>query len=516
VRKLFSLAAIFFSLTLSTFAAGLARHVVVVVWDGMRPDFISEEHTPALKQLVRDGVMFENNRAAYCSATEVNGTTLATGVYPENSGIIANRDYFPRIEPLRSVATESHEVIRKGDSLTGGKYLLRPTLAEILRAAGKTTAIAGTKPVALMHDRHECEGCGSAVVFEGKTSPGSLLASIRTKLGGFPFPVRASSSAPNEPRDEWTTRVLLESLWSNTVPAFSLLWLSEPDVSQHAAELGSPKAIAAIESSDRKLAAVLAELGKRGLRESTDIFVVSDHGFSTAERSLDICEAVRSGGFSAFREFRSPPKKGDILVVGQGGSILFFVIGHDAETTRKLVDFLQRQDFAGVMFTRKKLPGTFTLAQAKINSRSEPDVVLSLRWTAEKSAMGIPGMLISDGNRRTGTGLHASLSRFDMRNTLVGAGPDLKKGFSNTLPTGNIDLAPTILWLLGVKPAVPMDGRVLSEALTVPAPKVGKPRTTRLQTERRVGGGIWSQYLQISRVNGTIYLDEGNGGIKAK
>jgi membrane-anchored protein YejM (alkaline phosphatase superfamily) len=34
---------------------GKAEHVVVVVWDGMRPDFISREHTPTLYQLAQDG-----------------------------------------------------------------------------------------------------------------------------------------------------------------------------------------------------------------------------------------------------------------------------------------------------------------------------------------------------------------------------------------------------------------------------------------------------------------------------
>jgi hypothetical protein len=32
---------------------GKAEHVVVVVWDGMRPDFISREHTPMLSQLAQ-------------------------------------------------------------------------------------------------------------------------------------------------------------------------------------------------------------------------------------------------------------------------------------------------------------------------------------------------------------------------------------------------------------------------------------------------------------------------------
>src|SRR4029077_1969218 len=99
----------------------------------------------------------------------------------------------------------------------------------------------------------------------------------------------------------------------------------------------------------------------------------------------------------------------------------------------------------------------------------------------------------------------------------VGAGPDLKKGFVDALPTGNVDLAPTILWLLGVnQPKKGMDGRVLSEALTVTAPKVGKPVIRRLEAQRKFDISIWSQYLQTSEVNRTVYLDEGNGSSQAR
>jgi membrane-anchored protein YejM (alkaline phosphatase superfamily) len=45
------------------------RHVVVVVWDGMRPDFVSEQNTPALWQLAREGVVFRNHHSVYPSAT---------------------------------------------------------------------------------------------------------------------------------------------------------------------------------------------------------------------------------------------------------------------------------------------------------------------------------------------------------------------------------------------------------------------------------------------------------------
>jgi arylsulfatase A-like enzyme len=501
----------------SAFAAGKAEHVIVMVWDGMRPDFIRPEYTPTLYQLARGGVMFENHHAVYCSATEVNGTAIATGAYPENSGIIANRNYVPEIEARRPVDTQAQDVIRRGDELSGGHYLLRSTVAEILQAAGKKTVIAGVKQVALMHDRRERPDTAASVnLFDGKTLPASTLTQITNLLGSFPPSVPGQSTNANEPRDRWTTQALLGPLWTNGVAAYSLLWLSEPDSAQHAAGPGSPKALAALASSDRRLAEILAELDRRSLRDKTDIMIVSDHGFSTIQTSVDVNRLLREAGFPAFRDFRAaPPNPGDILVNGQGGSVLFYVIGHDTNTIHKLVHFLQQQDFAGVLLTREPMEGTFTLSQAKIQAPHYPDVVMSMRWSPDKSGTGAPGMFASDGGRR-GAGNHASLSRFCMRNTLVAAGPDFKKGFNNTTATGNTDLAPTILWLLGVKPPVPMDGRVLSEALGVEAPPVSGQTTRRLEARRDHETFTWRQYLQISQVNDTIYLDEGNAAREMK
>jgi arylsulfatase A-like enzyme len=496
-------------------AAGKAQHVVLIVWDGMRPDFISAEHTPTLYQLARDGVRFQKHHSVYCSATEVNGTALATGMYPENSGIIANAEFRPELNPLRATAMESLTAVRKSDQLSGGRHLLRPTVAEILQGAGRRTVVATAKQVGLLHDRRarSANFTNGVIVFESRMMPESLEATLTNLLGSFPPAVQGRSTVPNEPRDQWTTRALLGPLWSNGVPAFTLLWLSEPDFSQHASGPGSPKSLAALASSDRKLAEVLAELERRGLRNQTDVFVVSDHGFSTVERSVDVARVLREAGFNALREFRSAPERGDIVVAGQGGSVLFYVIERDSATIKKLVEFLQQQDFTGVLLTRKRMPGTFTLDKAMIDSAGAPDVVLSMRWSTNVSPVGAPGMFLSDGTRRPGEGNHASLSRFDMNNTLVAAGPDFKVGYIDTLPTGNVDVAPTILWLLGVKPPKRMDGRVLSEALTIEAPRIGSVKVRRLEADRSLNGRVWRQYLQVSRLNGTVYLDEGNGGL---
>ncbi len=509
MRKLVLNLAVFL-LAPAVLASGMAEHVVVVVWDGMRPDFISTNHTPVLEKLAREGVMFKDHHAVFCSATEVNAVAIATGMNPAHSGIIANNDYLPAIRLLKSVTTTTPGVVARGDKLTDGKFLQCPTLAETLQAAGKTTAIAGSKTVALLHDRSQRTGFADSVVYRGNSRSPELQELLDGGLDEFP---ELSPDRENKPRDEWTRRTLTEILWTNGVPTFSLLWLCEPDISQHAAGPGSERALAAMKSSDEQLGAVLDELEKRNLRDKTDVFVVSDHGFSTVRGSVDTAKVLREAGFNAQRKFKSAPQAGDIMVIGQGGSVLFYVIGHDKSVTHKLVQVLQLQDFSGVLFTREKMDGTFPLAAANIDrEQNPPDVVLSLRWLDRKNKAGVAGVFRMDSELKPVAGTHASLSRFDLHNTLVADGPDLKTNFSDTLPTGNIDLAPTILWLLGVKQTTPMDGRVLSEALGVAAPEVGEPVTQRLEAS----SGRWHQYLKTSRVNETVYLDEGNGEVKTK
>src|SRR5207237_7017417 len=113
---------------------------------------------------------------------------------------------------------------------------------------------------------------------------------------------------------------------------------------------------------------------------TTDIFVVSDHGFSTIDLAVDVAQRLRAAGFDAVRFFTAEPKARQVLVVSLGGSVEFYVVDHDAKITRQLVDFLQRSDFAGVILTRAKMEGTFTLDQLHLESATAPDVIVSCRW----------------------------------------------------------------------------------------------------------------------------------------
>src|SRR5207248_5135228 len=77
------------------------RYVVLIVWDGMRPDFVTARNCPTLFQLAQHGVLFQHHHAVYPSATEVNVTVLSTGVWPARSGIVGNNEYRPEIDPFQ-------------------------------------------------------------------------------------------------------------------------------------------------------------------------------------------------------------------------------------------------------------------------------------------------------------------------------------------------------------------------------------------------------------------------------
>src|SRR5207247_7005894 len=110
---------------------------------------------------------------------------------------------------------------------------------------------------------------------------------------------------------------------------------------------------------------------------TTDVFVVSDHGFSTIERSVDLRKILNNAGFTATTELSDEPKAGDIMLVGNGGSVLFYVVQHDAALTHRLVEFLQQSNFSGVIFTKEPVQATVSLNQAKIDSQRDPDGVLA-------------------------------------------------------------------------------------------------------------------------------------------
>ena len=164
-----------------------------------------------------------------------------------------------------------------------------------------------------------------------------------------------------------------------------------------------------------------------------------------------------------------------VIVVTPGGSEMYFVPSHDPAIVARLVSFLQSREEYGAIFVDGRygsVPGTFNASAAKLQNASarNPDVIASMNFDETQTVSGKIGTTFN--NAANNRGMHGSFSPIDVHNTLVAAGPDFKVGYSDTLPTGNVDVAPTVAAILGL--SLPQaDGRPLLEALTSGGPAGG-------------------------------------------
>ena len=103
------------------------------------------------------------------------------------------------------------------------------------------------------------------------------------------------------------------------------------------------------------------------------------------------------------------------------------------------------------------------------------------------------------------------MSKHEMNNVMFAWGPDFKQSISLDVPSGNIDIAPTILRMLGLPGGDAMDGRVLAEALAGgPNPSTVDWSAELYSTERRLKEKVYRQQIKLSVVEGTTYVDQGN------
>src|SRR3954465_12554172 len=131
--------------TASRRPAGPPRNVLVIVWDGLRPDFVGAD-TPNLVALRDAGVDFTDHHSVYPTFTMMNAATFATGAYPEAAGFYGNVVWQPgargkdsagkEIAFRQPVFSEDYAVLDDLSAASDGKLLLVGTLFEAAQRAG--------------------------------------------------------------------------------------------------------------------------------------------------------------------------------------------------------------------------------------------------------------------------------------------------------------------------------------------------------------------------------------------
>lgn len=116
------------------------ERVVVVVFDGLRPDLVTAETTPHLDRFRARGACFDG-RSVFPSMTRVCTSSIAAGAPPSVHGIVGNKFFHPGVASDRALDLATIEDFRLFER-AGMPALTAPTLGDVLAAAGKRLAIA--------------------------------------------------------------------------------------------------------------------------------------------------------------------------------------------------------------------------------------------------------------------------------------------------------------------------------------------------------------------------------------
>jgi arylsulfatase A-like enzyme len=508
-------------------AAGRATVNLVLVLDGLRPDAITPEETPNLWRLRQEGVNFVNGHAVFPTVTRVNAAAIATGTYPARNGIFGNRIYVRAVDPTSAFLNDDHRNLLRLDEVTGGGMVLVKSLGEILAERGKRLAAvsSGSTGQVLLLNPRAPNGVG--VLINGYWEPGRRVAfpnavndAVLQRFG--PAPARGGAAgSDDDPAVAWTQGVLRDYVLTELKPDVVLNWLTEPDHIQHIFGAGSPQARASIRADDAEIGLLLKRLDALGLAGSTNIMVISDHGFSHSAFGVNLAAELIKAGLKA------SAASDDVVVASSGQTLLLHVKDRDPALVRRIIAFLQAQDWIGVLFTAGRRgegtapvegtePGTFALELIHLGQAERaPDIVVTFPWSSALGPNGIPGTDSTETGRATGPltgrqGNHGSMSPWTVRNTFLAWGVDFKRGAVIRTPVSNVDITPTLLALLGLDRDATLprfDGRAIVEAFVDGPDEEQVP----MQTTTHIVAtpdGAYRVAIQISEVGAQRYIDK--------
>ena len=471
--------------------------ILIVAFDGLLPSQVRADVAPNIAAFAAGGVTFAKNHPVFPTVTRINVASLVTGRHPGSHGLAGNTVVIRDYDPNNIVEAMEPQLARVAEQT--GEVLLVPTLADILHEHGEEFVAVGVGTSGNAYVQNpRAETLGGATIHPEFCLPRGLHHRLVERF--CPWPATAS---PNVPQMKHGARVLTEYVLAERDPTVALIWFSEPDSSNHKAGVGSVLSNRALASADEQFGRIIAWLEHNGTLEETDVIVVSDHGYSTIESVVDIESELRAAGFPRGGQ------TGGVLAAANGGAALFYAHQADPATVERLATWLARQPWCGAMLASERVghvPGTIPASVGNIDGRRSPDLTMSFAWNSAPNDAGFPGRTASSGGT-VSVGTHGGMSRHELRNTLIARGPGFGRSTVIDTPTGNIDLAPTILHLLGLPGGNNMDGRVLHEALA------GGEDASQVESRsvtHTAELGAYRQEVTVTTVAESAYLDEGN------
>ena len=456
---------------------------LIVIIDGLRPEYVTQEIMPRLNAFAAQGYTGLAHHAVYPTVTRVNSSSISTGSYPQTHGLTGNSMYIPSVAN-RVLSTGAKSDLELIESALDGKLLTTPTLAEIIEQHGMRVFAASSGSSGSGYLMNYRPGSGGLIHYEF-TVPDTLHPAAEALIG--PRPVTEEQPKLNLIR--YAVNSLLHVGIDYLQADALLLWVTEPDGTAHANGIGAPATIEALKGVDREMGNLFDELAGRDLLDDITVFITSDHGFSTHTGSMSVRDLLIEKGLKETEE--------SLDVVLAGGAI--HVSTDHTSRIPEIIHTLQQTEWIGAIFTRDGLQGTLPFSSINWGHERSSDILVAYNWSDAQNEYGYTGEVTTPG-----VAGHGSTSPYDIRTFFAISGPQVKTQTLSSIPSSNVDLAPTVLHLLGLPSSPSMDGRILTEAFTY-GPLLDSIDVQQEVLEAQTEG--YRLMLDRSIVNGTTYVD---------
>jgi predicted AlkP superfamily pyrophosphatase or phosphodiesterase len=420
-----------------TLAARPAVYVLMMSIDGLMPTSYTSPgpaRIPVLRALAAEGASAQGVVSVLPSVTYPAHTTLITGVNPAVHGIMNNGMFDPEG--------------RSGNASNWYASAIQvPTLLGAAHSGGLTTgAVTWPVTVGMDVDFHVPEFWRTSfgtdhpesVMFLKAASTPHLLDAIEIARGK-PMPGRQSDGDRLD---------MAKFILSTYHPNLMLVHFVELDTAQHNTGIGSAESLATLERIDGYIGALLKTLTEAGLREQTNVLVVSDHGFLPISKRLQVNAIFKQERLLEVDD-RGRISKWDAYFYSTGGSGFVFLKNPAdqqlASRVRAILDKLRANPANGIraVWTRDEI----------VKLGSFPDAVLGIDmesgfYTGEGHDTLLAGVSMNDGRAMSG-GHGFDPRRPELHASLIVSGPHARAR-GNLGVVRMTQIAPTVARWLGV------------------------------------------------------------------
>lgn len=404
------------------------EHVVLVSIDGLRPDFyLGDYDAPTLKALVREGASAKSVESVYPSVTYAAHATIVTGVRPWKHGIYGN-----------TVWTEKGST---RDWQWYAKELKARTLWQAAKEKNRKVAITywpvsvGAEADWVLGEIWDPDKTETVQRLQAAATPG-LLMELTLALGIPKEKIAEDKGAI----DAFVSRAAAY-MFRRYKPNLQLVHLINVDEAQHKNGRGAPEVKEAMRKMDENLARIRKGIEDSGLKETTALLVVGDHGFTDVTRNINPNALLRDLGW--IRAEGDQLTSWKALVRSSGGSAAVYV--KDPADVAAVTDLLQKAS------THEGKAAYRVVDRAELDRLgSNPEAALGLEpeegWAfsgalAPALFHGIPTVKGNHGQLPTKPGLETGF---------VAWGAGIRPG-ATIDRMRLIDVAPTVAALLGLE-----------------------------------------------------------------